>query len=117
MLADALANVTGVWDRYGSEPEGTRAVTLFDARIQSESLDILGRCSREESCETTSADPGGGLSRKLHMINGPLINKKITDPRGRLQQLIVAERTCQQIVEEFYLPARPLGCRSGGCRL
>ena len=51
VLADALADVTGVSDRYGDEPLGTRAVALVDPRTPAPSLDILGRCSREASCE------------------------------------------------------------------
>ena len=85
VLADAIAAVTGVAERYGQEPAGTRAVNLFDARIPAESLDILGRCSREGSCEGIAAT-GAGLSRKLHMINGPLLNGKIADDNGRLRR-------------------------------
>ncbi len=47
VLADALADVTGVSDRYGDLPEGTRTIALPDSHIPAESLDILGRCSRD----------------------------------------------------------------------
>ncbi len=106
VLADALADVTGVADRYGELPLGTRAVTLFDPKIPSQALDILGRCSREESCETTAATvSSGGLARKLHFVNGPLINRKITAAGGRLAKLIAASQSPDDIVEEFYLRA------------
>ncbi|HXG10020.1 MAG TPA: DUF1549 and DUF1553 domain-containing protein [Gemmataceae bacterium] len=103
VLADALADVTGVSDRYGDEPLGTRAITLFDPRTPAPSLDILGRCSRQTSCEGTTA--GGGLPAKLHLLNGELINRKITAPNGRLHCLIAAGKTDEEIVTDFYYRA------------
>ena len=48
------------------------------------------------------AAPAGGLPRKLHMFNGPLLNQRITDSQGRLVQLITQGRTPDEIVAEFY---------------
>ena len=103
VLADALADVTGVSDRYGDEPAGTRAVALTDPRTPAPSLDVLGRCSREASCERVVA--GGGLSAKLHQINGELVNRKLASPEGRLHKLIAAGRSDDEIVAEFALRA------------
>jgi hypothetical protein len=103
VLADALADVTGVSDKYGDEPAGTRAVTLSDPRTPAPSLDILGRCSRESSCEGASA--GAGLSAKLHQLNGELVNRKVAASEGRLHRAIAAGRSDDEIVAEFYLLA------------
>lgn len=104
VLADAIADVTGKANVYGGQPIGTRAISLYDPRTESPTLDILGRCSREASCETASVG-GGGLSAKLHMINGPLLNEKIAAPDGRLHRLLRAGATTGEILEEFYLAA------------
>lgn len=104
VLADAIADVTGVAERYPGQPPGTRAVQLPDPGIRSESLDILGRCNREDACES-SAGAAGGLSAKLHLLNGPLLNARLTAPDGRLNQLIKQGRTNEAIVEEFYMRA------------
>lgn len=104
VLADAITKVTGVSDRYGDQPEGTRAITLFDSNIPSEPLDILGRCAREESCETP-ASSAGGLTRKLHLINGKLVNRKLGATGGRLRKLLASKKTNSDIIEEFYLSA------------
>jgi hypothetical protein len=101
VLADAISDIVGVPDRYGDEPLGTRAVALFDSNIESEALDILGRCSREESCETVASSVGG-LPRKLHMFNGALLNQRIRDAQGRLAQSIGQRQKPNEIVEEFY---------------
>ena len=48
---------------------------------------------------------GGGLAAKLHLINGPLINRKIADPGGRLAQAIASGLSDRRLIEEFYLRA------------
>lgn len=103
VLADAIAEVAGVPDRYGDNPLGTRATTLFDPTTPAPSLDVLGRCSRSVSCEGNTL--GGGLPAKLHQLNGALINRKITAREGRLHRLIDAGKPDQQIVAEFYVRA------------
>ena len=103
VLADAISDVLGVADRYGDEPEGTRAVTLVDPATRSEALDILGRCAREASCENSTGP--GGLTRTLHLFNGPLLNRRIGAPSGRLDTLISAGSSPAEIIGEFYLAA------------
>ncbi len=107
VLADALADATGVSDRYGDEPVGTRAVALSDPRTPAPSLDVLGRCSRETSCEGATAN--GGLPAKLHQINGALVNRKIAARDGRLHRAIAAGRSDDEIIADFTL--RALGRR------
>ncbi|MCH5374018.1 MAG: DUF1553 domain-containing protein, partial [Planctomycetes bacterium] len=101
VLADALADVTGVPMKYGDEPIGTRAVTLFDPKTPSPELEILGRCSREESCEGESSATGE-LPRMLHQYTGSLINERISDSNGRLAKSLKQETNPEQIVAEFY---------------
>lgn len=103
VLADAIADVTGVSDRYGDTPPGTRAIGLFDVTATARSLDVLGRCSRGSSCEGDSA--GGGLPAKLHLLNGDLVNRKIVAPDGRLHTLLAAGKTDAEVVAELYLRA------------
>ena len=101
VLADALSDITGIAAQYGDAPSGTRAVALFDPNIKSDALDILGRCRRTDSCEAAD-QAGGGLSRKLHLFNGELINRRNSDPDSRLAKLIAAGRKPEKIVEQFY---------------
>jgi len=104
VLADAISDVLGVAERYGEEAVGTRAVTLADPNTSSVALDILGRCSREESCESPAGSTGG-LQRKLHFFNGALLNARIAAPGSRLDRLITAGQPPLSIVEQFYLAA------------
>lgn len=103
VLADGLAQVTSVPDRYGDFPLGTKAVALFDASVPAPSLDILGRCSRAMSCEGPTT--AGGLPAKLHQLNGDLINRKIAAPEGRLHRLIAAGKNDREIIDDFFIRA------------
>ncbi len=104
VLADAIADVTGVAMQFGEEPAGTRAITLFDPKISSPELDILGRCLREESCESQSTGTAG-LPVLLHLLNGKLLNERIQSPESRLSRKIKENVSSEKIIREFYLLA------------
>lgn len=100
VLADAMSDVLGMPEKFGDLPLGTRAVELKDPDTPSMTLDVLGRCDRVLSCESTGSS--GGLSQQLHLLNGPLLNQRLGEPGGRLAQLCAAGMSNEQIVEEFY---------------
>lgn len=104
VLADAIADVTGITMQFGEEPASTRAITLFDPNIASPALDILGRCVREESCESQSSDTAG-LPVLLHLMNGKLLNERIQSPKSRLSLKIKENDSIEEIIREFYLLA------------
>ena len=104
VLADAISDVLGVPDSYGDEPLGTRAVSLFNPNTESDALDVLGRCSRETSCEH-SEEAIDGLQRKLHLFNGDLLNARIGVQDSRLNKLISQGTLPKEIVTEFYISA------------
>lgn len=103
VLADAICDVTGVPEAYANEPTGTRAIQLYDSKTPSIALDVLGRCSREESCESIGTVSEVGLSSQLHFMNGQLLNQKITANEGRLFSLIADGTSDSEIVRQFYL--------------
>ena len=106
VLADAISDVLEIPEVYGVYPAGTRAVTLMHPQVESSTLDAFGRCGRENSCETPiSAQSMGGLKLKLHLFNGPVLNRRIASQQGRLTRLLTAGETNDVIVEEFYLAA------------
>jgi hypothetical protein len=102
VLADALAQVTGVTDQYPEQPDATRALQLRDSQTPSYTLDVFGRCRRETDCENPTAF-GGGLPQALHLINSPALDAKIKN--GILERLITEKRANPAIVEELYLRA------------
>lgn len=124
VLVDAVAQVTGVPDQFPGWTPGTRAVQLIGAQTASQALDVLGRCTREKTCETAGRS-GGGLAQALHLINGSTINDKLRG--GILDELFARGAGDDEIIHELYLRAlarparapeieawRPLLARSDG---
>jgi len=103
VLADAIANITGIAESYGDQPLGTRAITLFTPP-ESEALEILGRCDRSDSCESSESSTVG-LTTKLHLLNGPLLNRRLRDEQGRVSQLLRSGANAHQIIGDFYVAA------------
>jgi hypothetical protein len=99
VLADAVAQATDVAEGYADYPPGTRAVQLIDARTPSDSLDVLGRCTRDNNCNTQTR--GGGLAQALHLINGSTVNAKM---RGGIIDRIVKENLADtEVVKQLYI--------------
>lgn len=112
VIANAIGDVTGVEINYhadgGQESDqesGTEvlvdAIRLSDNRMKSETLDILGRCDREEACETPSQS-SGSLAKVLHFLNGDLLNDRIDSQHGRLTSLLSAKVTDIDLIESLY---------------
>lgn len=104
VLADALAEVTGVADEFGDPAVAKLAVTLADGDAPAPALDVLGRCPRDGSC-TPGSSSNASLAATLHLINGPLINRKLSDPNGRLQTLLASGAADAALLDEFYILA------------
>jgi hypothetical protein len=81
---------------------------LVGTQTPSETLDVLGRCSRERLCDTASA-AGGGLAQALHLINGPAINSRLPDAIANLR---TDDGDVAGMIQDLYLrtlsrPPRP----------
>jgi hypothetical protein len=101
-LLDAICIATGVEEQFGGVRPGTRAINLPDNNVGSYFLDVFGRSRRlnvQERSQETS------MSQALALMNGTSINGKITDPNGRIAQLIgrLGDRSEEAIVSELYL--------------
>lgn len=99
VFADAIAQVTGIADRFEGYPEGTRAVQLQSPATPSSALDVLGRCQRKRTCDGPVLT-GGGLAQALHLINGPTINAKLQPSSPSL--LRWQKLPTQDLVRELY---------------
>lgn len=101
VLADAIADVTGVANEFGDQTDTSRAVSILDPLVPSPALDVLGRCNRPATCGESDTNTTG-LAADLHKINGDLINAKVTSAQGRLHQMIASGATDREIIKTFY---------------
>jgi hypothetical protein len=101
-MADALDFATGTREKYPGMPLGTRAIQLPDSGVKSYLLDVFGRPPRQITCECERTTQPN-IAQALHLLNGDALNKKIANAGGRIETLLKAKKTNEQIVEELFL--------------
>lgn len=103
-LLDSLVQATGVRENFGGAPAGFSAAQLPDAEINSDFLALFGKPQRAEACEC-ERDGDSNMLQALHLINGQSILRRVTDPNGRVAQLLKQNPplTEDQLIEELYL--------------
>jgi hypothetical protein len=101
---DTLSQVTGTSESLQGLPLGSRAVQVWNNRLESEFLDAFGRpnASAEPPCER---EGGGSVVQALHLMNSRRLIAKVTNPTGRATALAKSDKTPEQIVTEVYLSA------------
>ena len=115
VLADAIADVTGVRDTFaevvasdGSSEKvtaygpDTRALQLHDSAVKSGFLKMFGRNAREITCECERSNQPS-LVQVLHLSNGSTLNDKLASPKGHVTQLLATQPDAKTIVETAWL--------------
>jgi hypothetical protein len=100
-MADALAQVTDVVNRYPNRAAGTRAIDVVDPATASTILDTFGRCSRMTGCSSV-ATPPLSLRQSLLLIGGDVIEAKVSHLNGYLANLLDLQPEPEEIVENLY---------------
>jgi hypothetical protein len=104
VLLDALSQVSGSPSNFGDYAPGWRALQLPDVNVNSYFLKTFGRPLRNITCECErNAQPS--MVQVLHISNGDTINQKLEAKGNRLEQMLSANMTNEQIIEEAYLAA------------
>ena len=103
-LLDSLVQATGVRENFGGAPAGFSAAQLPDAEINSDFLALFGKPQRADACEC-ERDGDSNMLQALHLINGQSILRRVTDPNGRVAQLLKQNPPLSndQLIEELYL--------------
>ena len=67
-------------------------------------MNLFGKPQRAEACEC-ERDGDSNMLQALHLINGQSILRRVTDPNGRITQIVKREPklTDDQLIEELYL--------------
>ena len=112
VILDAFSQVTGVPESFDGYPAGTRALQLFDTRVDSYFLDVFGRPERVvTSVAERMQDPT--LPQALHTINGETLNRKLMADDGLIARLVADGRSNAEVLDELYWSAlgRPPSAR------
>ncbi len=101
-LLDAVDSACGTREKFPDLPLGYHAIQLPDAGVPSGFLDVFGRPQRLTDCECErAAEPN--LAQTLSLMNGELINRKVSDGGGRIAKRIADKKSNDAILDELYL--------------
>ncbi len=104
VLLDSLSQVTGMPSTFGDYPPTWRAMQLPDVNVNSYFLRTFGRPLRAITCECERTGQPS-MVQVLHISNGDTINQKLSAKGNRLDQMLSANWTNEQIIDEAYLAA------------
>lgn len=102
VIADAIADVTGVTDRIDGMPPESRTMQMWTFRARSETLDAFGRPdpNQDPPCERL---PESTMGQALHLMNAPQLQSKLADSAGLAARLAVSESTARELIRAVYL--------------
>ncbi len=97
-----VSQTTGVPERFGGSPPGTRAIQLWDSKVNHYFLKLFGRPQRLSACECERIHEPS-VAQVLHLLNAPEIQAKLAHERGRVAKLVQEKTDDSQLVEALYL--------------
>jgi hypothetical protein len=102
VLLDMVSQVTGVPERFGGMPPGTRAIQLWDNKVSHYFLKVFGRPERVTACECERRQEPS-VAQVLHLLNAPEVQARLSHEGGRAAKLVRREPSDRALVEELYL--------------
>ena len=102
VMLDMVSQTTGVPEKFGGAPPGTRAIQLWDSKVTHYFLKLYGRPQRATACECErNHEPS--VSQVLHLLNSPEIHAKLTHERGNIARWVREKKSDTELVDEIYL--------------
>jgi hypothetical protein len=102
VLLDAISQTTGIPSQFDGVPAGTRAVELWDSKLQHPFLRLFGRPERKTACECERASEPS-VSQVLHIMNSPEIFARLNHQGGTVSMLVREIPETSRLIEELYL--------------
>ncbi|HEU4751542.1 MAG TPA: DUF1549 and DUF1553 domain-containing protein, partial [Armatimonadota bacterium] len=104
VLLDAVGQVTGVPQSFRGHPDGTRAIQMWDSRLDVEFLEVFGRPVRQSVCECERTTDGS-VPQMLHMMNSSAMQDRLSSKDGTVAALERSGKTEDEVITELYLTA------------
>lgn len=103
-LVDAVAQVTGVPDRFNGMGAGSRAIELADTEIPSLTLDTFGRPPRVQPSDS-ERNCSPAISQALAMLNSESVQQKLKSNDCVLIPLIKSGKQDSEVLDTLFLSA------------
>jgi hypothetical protein len=114
VLLDAIAQVLEVPLRFEGQPPGMRAIQLPGVQPKARRrgdmgeaerfMKAFGKPDRLLSCECERFDDVS-VPQSLQLLSGAMLAKMIADPDNRLARLLKANKSDDEVLDEFFLAA------------
>jgi 3-methyladenine DNA glycosylase AlkC len=102
VLLDMVSQSLGVPEKFGGAVPGTRAIQLWDSKVNHYFLKLYGRPQRATACECERiVEPS--VAQVLHLLNSPEIHAKLTHERGNVAKWVREKKNDAELVAELYL--------------
>jgi hypothetical protein len=104
MLADAIADITGVPTSYPGMPPGSRAMQAWTYKIESQTMDAFSRPNSSSDCPN-ERDARPSIVQALHLMNSRLLQEKLASKAtsAHVHRLAESQLKPEEIVTELYL--------------
>jgi hypothetical protein len=102
VVLDMVSQATGVPEKFSGAAPGTRAIQLWDSKINHYFLKLYGRPQRLTACECERIHEPS-VAQVLHLLNAPEINAKMSHERGNIARWVRTKKSDADLVEEIYL--------------
>lgn len=104
-LLDAIGQVTGLEQQFGTLPTGTKATQLPAPDIAKlDFLKMLGQPERGTVCACERSEDSS-LGMAIELFNGKVINAKLADPGSRFRTAVAAGTPIEDVIRELYVAA------------
>ena len=103
-LVDAISHVTGISENFASLPEGTPATHLPSPHLGGDFMKAFGQPERKSVC-ACERNSDTNVWQAMHLLNGPVIHRKLADEGNRFKRLIQDGRPDTAIISSLYLAA------------
>jgi len=101
-ILDAIAECTGLPERFPNYPLGTRAIELAEGQINHKFLQAFTRPVRDVACDC-ARETEPSLNQVLHLMNNPSILARLDHPQSRLGRMLQQQLPTPRIIERLYL--------------
>jgi hypothetical protein len=89
-------------EKFERVPGGTRAIELWDSKVEHYFLKLFGRPARVSVCECErNHEPS--VAQVLHFMNSPEINGKLAHEQGTVARRVRDKTDDAALLEELYL--------------